>query len=84
MVKSTIVTGKALLTSISLAMRGTCNSLIVLGSFSDGLSVYGLVGKNGQESPLSRKVLASDALTAQTVTKSPARRDLRDRENVTG
>ena len=37
MVKSAIVTGKALLTSTSLAMRGTCNSLIVLGSFSDGL-----------------------------------------------
>jgi hypothetical protein len=36
-VKSTIVTGKALLTSTSLAMRGTCNSLIVRGSFSDGL-----------------------------------------------
>jgi hypothetical protein len=38
-VKSTIVTGKALLTSTSSAMRGTCNSLIVLGSFSDGLLV---------------------------------------------
>jgi hypothetical protein len=36
-VKSTIVTGKALLTSTSSAMRGTCNSLIVLGSFSNGL-----------------------------------------------
>ncbi len=35
--RSAIVTGKALLTSTSLAMRGTCNSLIVLGSFSDGL-----------------------------------------------
>ena len=40
MVKSTIVTGKALLTSTSSAMRGTCNSLIVLGSFSDGLSEF--------------------------------------------
>jgi hypothetical protein len=36
-VKLTIVTGKPLLTSISLAMRGSFNSLIVLASFSNGL-----------------------------------------------
>ena len=41
MVKSTIVTGKALLTWTSSAMQGTCNSLIVLGSFSDGLLASG-------------------------------------------
>ncbi len=36
--KSTILTEEAMLASMPLAMQGTCNSLNLLSSFSDGLS----------------------------------------------
>ena len=35
--KSTILTEEAMLASMPLAMQGTCNSLNLLSSFSDGL-----------------------------------------------
>jgi hypothetical protein len=59
-VKSTIATGKALLTSTSSAMRGTCNSLIVLGSFSDGLL------------KAARSPLAASSTTRSSTEPSPA------------
>jgi hypothetical protein len=44
----------------------------------------GSVGRNGPFSPLTFLVFDCDELSARTVTKSPASRDLRSRENVLG
>ncbi len=70
MVKSAIVTGKALLTSTSLAMRGTCNCLIVLGSFSDGLSAEGAIPSRVHRSRIGLGRLREE-LSAQVDSREP-------------
>ena len=67
MVESTIVTGKALLTSTSLAMRRTCNSLIVLGSFSDGLLQLSSVLARAVHRVVTEGISAEQAMEGKTV-----------------